>query len=131
MVLVELVAMVMVVRFVLLVGRFAEPVRERNPALQPVAEPRVLRALAGELVQCTGADVQRPDLGAERRSGDRIPTPGPGLVLGLQPLAITRTLVRASGRHLDPTNQRKARTATIGEPVFGEQAHVANTRNTA
>lgn len=49
--LVEFIAVMMVVRIQMLRRHATEAMRKRDPALQAIAEPCVLRALAGPLVQ--------------------------------------------------------------------------------
>jgi len=57
--LVQFIAVMMVARFDVMILRRSEAVRDRNPALHPVTKARVLRALAGELVERARADLKR------------------------------------------------------------------------
>src|SRR6185295_4528817 len=62
--LIQLVAVVVIVTCLMLVRRLAEAVRERDPALQPVAQPRVLGAAPRELIKRAGADAERTGPGS-------------------------------------------------------------------
>ena len=57
--LVEFVAVMMIEAFRLLVRRLAKAMRECDPALEPVAEPAVLRSLGRELVESASGQLDR------------------------------------------------------------------------
>src|SRR5689334_19534465 len=52
-------------------------------------------------------------------------------MFGLEPVAIAAVLVRASGRDLDPADQREAQARALAQAVFRQQAQVTDSRDAA